>query len=371
MAALGLAWDGSRRWAPRLRWSFLALLFVYVGFGFKQGFVRHDDVHLHQYFGDMLVLFAVLPAPRARGTAVIAAITATVVACAVIGGLGALGRAVNPYANTSAVVNQVRTLASHTRRAAIEESLRASVAETYGIAPELVEAVGRRSVMLWPLLLTEVAYSYGLDLHPLPTLEPYAAYTPALDRLGARMITSDQGPQRVIRVASPRAAIDDHYPSFEAPLATLAILCRYRDIAEHVPWHVLARGPNRCGSSRTLSTVRVPWGESVPVPTPARSRALLLVRIEGAGARGLEQLRTLLLRPDERWIALDGVQHRLVPATAADGLLLTVPPEADYPEPFAMAPNPSTIAVSRDGGEPDGELRYTFVEVAIGSHPAA
>jgi hypothetical protein len=371
VAALGLAWDGSRSWAPRLRWSFLGLLFVYAGFAFKQGFVRQDDVHLSQCFGDMLVLLAVLPAPRARGTGVIAVIAAGVAACAVIGGLQEFGRLVNPYANASAVADQVRTLASSARRAEIEDSLRASVTDTYGIPPELVDAVEGRSVMLWPLLLTEVAYAYDLDLRPLPTLEPYAAYTPALDRLGARMIASDRGPERVIRIASPSAAIDHHYPAFEAPLAALAILCRYRDIAERAPWHVLARGPNRCGSSRTLGTVGAPWGEAVPVPAPARPGALLLVRVEGAGARGLEQLRALVLRPHERWIALDGEQHRLVPATAADGLLLTVPPNADFPAPFAMAPNPSTIAVGRDGGEPDGQVRYTFVEVMIRPFPGA
>jgi hypothetical protein len=364
-AALGMAWDGSRGWAPRLRWALLALLLVYAVFGFKEGFVRQDDVHLSWYFGDMLVLFAVLPAPRIRGAAVVCGIAATVVAFGLVVGLGELRRGLNPYANVDELVAQARTLASPARRAAMHEELRGRVAETYGISPQLVDAVGSRSVTLWPLLLTEVAWAYDLDLHPFPTLEPYAAYTPALDRLGAEMFASADAPERILRVATPDSAIDGHYPSFDAPLAALAILCRYRDVAQQPPWHVLARAPDRCGSARTVGTVTAPWGQPVAVPTPRRADALVLVRVEGAGEQGLERLRTLVVRPHERWIALDETRYRLVPATAADGLLLTVPRQADYPAPLAMAPNPSTIAVGREGGDPDGQLGYTFVEVAI------
>ncbi|MGB2710166.1 MAG: hypothetical protein WBC33_01520, partial [Conexibacter sp.] len=96
---------------------------------------------------------------------------------------------------------------------------------------------------------------------------------------------------------------------------------------------------------------------------------LVLVRIEGAGPRGLEHLTGLLVRPSQRWITLDGERFRLVAATAADGLLLHAPPGADYPDPFGMAVEPFYIAVGRDGSQPGGELRYTFVEVAIRRFP--
>lgn len=364
-AALVLAWYVGRGWSARTRWGLVALVLVYAAFAFKEGFVRQDAIHLGTYFADMLVPFAVLPVQRLRGVVPVVAIAALAAAFWSVQGSHELRRAIDPYANVRAALDQVRTLTSEPRRAAIKEALRAGVADLYQIPPQLIEAVGDRSVMLWPLMLTEVAYAYDLRLRPLPTLEPYSAYTPALDRLGARML-AERGPERIIRIAGAlRHSIDGRNPSFEAPLVTLGILCRYRLLVAQPPWHVLARSPDRCGAARTLSRHDAAWGEAVAVPRPRRSEALVLVRVQGAGEQGLERLRSLLLRPHERWIALDGERYRLVAATAEDGLLLSAPSSADYPQPLAMAPRPTRIAVGRDGGEPDGTLHYEFVEVPI------
>ncbi|MGB2711327.1 MAG: hypothetical protein WBC33_07405 [Conexibacter sp.] len=129
---------------------------------------------------------------------------------------------------------------------------------------------------------------------------------------------------------------------------------------------MLAQSANRCGKERTFHTTTAPSGQPVAVPQPDRSGTLLLVRVEGADPHGLERLTALLLRPSRRWVALDDQRFRLVAATAADGLLLRVPRDADYPERYALAPNPAYIAVGREGSQPGGELRYTFVEIPIG-----
>ena len=364
-AVLALAWSVGRGWTARLRWGLVGLVLVYAAFAFKEGFVRHDAIHLAGYFGDMLVPFAALPAPRLRRAVPVVAIAAIVAGFWVAEGSHEVGRALNPYANVSAVVDQARTLVSEARREQIKETLRTTVASTYEIPPQLIEVVDDHSVMLWPLMLTEVAYANDLNLRPLPTLEPYSTYTPALDRLGARML-DERGPELIIRVAGTlRSSLDGRNPSFEAPLVTLGILCRYRLIASQPPWHLLVRSPDRCGAPRTVSRLDAAWGEPVAVPAPRRAEALVLVRVQGAGEQGLERLRSLLLRPRERWIALDGRRFRLVAATAADGLLLTAPARADYAQPLAMAPGASRIAVGRDGGEPDGKLHYEFVEVPI------
>jgi hypothetical protein len=225
--------------------------------------------------------------------------------------------------------------------------------------------------MFWPSLEGQLAYAYGLDLRPLPTLEPYAAYTPALDRIGAEMLASpSRAPARIVRLAPDVSlAIDERNPRFEAPLATLEILCRYRELGRERVWQLLTRGADRCGAPRIRATVSASWGESIAVPELDRADALMLVRVDGAEAHGLERLKTLLLRPDRRWITLDGRRFRLVPATAADGLLLRVSHAADYERPFAMATNPSRIAVRREGEQPGGQLRYTFVEVPIAPLP--
>ena len=371
--ALALAWAATRDARPRRRWCLLALCAVYLGVHFKESFVRQDPTHLRVFFGSALVLFAVLP-PRPRLLpAALGGTLACVVALGMLSSEQYVLRTVNPVANVRAAADQLRTLLSPTRRAEVVADVRARVIDGYDIPPKLAAAVGRRSMMFWPFVYGEIVAAYDLNLRPLPTLEPYAAYTPALDRLAGEMLASTRAPERIVR-ARPGAsgAIDGRYLSFEAPLATRQIFCRYRQLKIHDPWQVLARMPrNRCGASRTLSTASAAWGEPVPVPAPARPDALVFVRIAGARPHGLELLKGLALRPDERLIALDEATFRLVPATAPDGLLLSAPPGSDYPGAFAMAPHPNQIAVLRAGGEPSGTLRYTFVEVRVGAFPGA
>lgn len=360
---LACAWDAGRGQPGLRRWAPLALGAVYAFFGFKESFVRQDPGHVAELFGDLLVAFAVLLARPARRLLLPASVAASAVAIAAVLGLADVGRMLNPAANARAAADQVRTLASPARQDAIAAAVRQGVDAEYHVAPRLLAAVGRRSAMLWPNLWAEVAYADGLNLRPLPSLEPYATYTPALDRLGARMLAGARAPQRILRALAQ--GMDGRLATFEAPLATLAILCRYRPLAAQQPWQVLARGADRCGAPRALATVSAPWGAAVRVPPPRRPGALVLVRVEGAGPHGIEQLRSLLLRPARRFVALDANRFPLVAATAADGLLLRAPAAADFPRPFAMAPNPSRIAVSRDGGNPGGALRYAFVEVPI------
>jgi hypothetical protein len=103
----------------------------------------------------------------------------------------------------------------------------------------------------------------------------------------------------------------------------------------------------------------------VEVPRPSRPGFATIVAIDGTAPAGAERLQAVLLRPDPRTIVLDGQSYRLIGATASEGLVLRVPRAADYPPPFALAPNPDTIAVRRAGGQPGGSLRYTFSELPI------
>jgi len=365
--ALALAWSVARDARPPRRLCLLALCAIYLAFNFKESFVRQDIGHLQVFFGGMLVLLAALPVRARLRPLTLGGMLASVVALGVLVGGHDLARSLNPVANARAAADQMRTLVSPSRRAEVAADVRARVRAGYGMSPQLARAVGRRTVMLWPFAYGEIAYAYDFDLRPLPTVEPYGAYTPALDRLAGEMLASARAPQRILR-ALPAAsgAVDGRYPSFEAPLATLQIVCRYRQARTQGAWQLLARtAGSRCGAPQTINTVTAAWGEPVAVPAPARPDALVLVRISGASPHGLEQVTGLALRPRERRISLDGTSFRLVAATAADGLLLSLPDGADYPAPFATAPNPNQIAVSRAGGQPGGELRYTFEEVPL------
>lgn len=364
--AVGLAWEVGRGLPRRARWGLAVLCLIFAGFNFKEGFVRQDGLHMIVFFGDLLVLFALLLARASRRPLVLAAMAASGVAYGAIMGGHQLAEALNPYGNAKALADQAQTLVSPARRERLLAASRMRIAGFYRLPPRLVAAVGARPVMMWPFAYGDLATAYGLRLQPLVALEPYGAYTPRLDRLGARVLASERAPPRILRTA-PRAmpAVDGRELAFEAPLATLQIFCRYRQAIAQDPWQLLVRAPDRCGAPRPLATVTARWGDPVAVPAPRRADALVLVEIGGAGPRGVERLRELALRPERRWVSLDGTRHRLVAATAAEGLLVAAPRGADYPPPFAMAPDPRRIAVGRDGGQPDGALRYAFVEVPL------
>ncbi len=372
LGALGLAlwWAATRGLPRRRRAGLFGLYAIYTGFAFKEGFTRQDPGHLEVFFGSLLVPFAVLPvrATRRRLSLALAGIGACALAIGGLMGRHEVLRRLNVAANVSAAADQVRTLASPSRRAAIIAETRAQIVAYYAVPAPVVAAVGRRPVMLWPYLIADLAYGYGWNLRPLPSLEPYSTYTPRLDRIGARMLASTRAPSRIVRLDAP--GFDGAHATFEAPLATREIFCRYRQIAAGGEWQALARGSDRCRAPRPLGTRTVAWGDHVPVPAPRTRDALVIAHVEGTGPQGLERLEALLLRPKRRWIALDGKRLRLVAATAADGLLLSAPRRLDYPGAFAMAPRPRTIAVGRAGDQPDGTITYRFEEVPLRSIPA-
>lgn len=365
--AVALAWRVGRGLSRRTRWGLAVLCLVFAALNFKEGFVREDGLHMITFFGDLLVLFGLLLARARQRSLLLAAMAASGVAYGAIMGGHQLAEALNPYGNAKALADQVQTLVSPASRERLLAASRRQIAGFYRLPSELAAAVGARPVMMWPFAYGDLAAAYGLRLQPLVALEPYGAYTPRLDRLGAQVLASERAPPRILRT-TPRAvpAVDGRELAFEAPLATLQIFCRYRQAAAREPWQLLVRAPDRCGASRALATVTARWGEPVGVPAPRRADALVLVRIGGAGVQGLERLQELALRPAGRWISLDGRRHRLVAATASEGLLLVAPRGADYAPPFAMAPDPHEIAVGREGGQPGGTLHYAFVEVPVG-----
>ena len=57
----------------------------------------------------------------------------------------------------------------------------------------------------------------------------------------------------------------------------------------------------------------------------------------------------------------------LLPLTAEDGLLIAAPTKVDFPGSFALAPNPSTIAVTSEGGlaTSNGPVRIEFEAVPV------
>jgi hypothetical protein len=98
------------------------------------------------------------------------------------------------------------------------------------------------------------------------------------------------------------------------------------------------------------------------VPAPPNAHSFVFVRISGVQVGGLESLAALLDKPAQRDILLNGAFYRLVEGTAADGLLLRSSSGIDYPAPWNLAPQVTTISVS-EAGQPSGSgapITYAF-----------
>jgi hypothetical protein len=137
-------------------------------------------------------------------------------------------------------------------------------------------------------------------------------------------------------------------------------------------YQLLERGANRCGEPRPLGTAEAAYGEPIDVPAAPEGDAVIAV-VDGASPSGVERLRALLYRPAIRYVVLDGTRFRFTPRNAGSGLLITVPPQADFPKPFALAPNPSTIAIDSDGGfaTSAGPLRVEFFALPLRAFDAS
>lgn len=105
------------------------------------------------------------------------------------------------------------------------------------------------------------------------------------------------------------------------------------------------------------------------MPRPPALDRMVILRLRGAGVSGAEALRGLLYKPYVRTAVVNGrgLPHRLVPGTAQNGLLMSVPPAADLPPPLRLLPEPvRTVQVTRGGKPPGGPvLRYEFFEVPV------
>lgn len=234
----------------------------------------------------------------------------------------------------------------------------------YEIDRRTLRLVAHRPVAVYPWEIA-AAWAYGLNWRPLPVIQGYAAYTPALDRLDANALSGTDGPALILRQSTAalgavvQASIDDRNPAWDPPATTLAMLCHYRAIRTTGRWQVLARAPNRCGPPRLLHTAVSATGQQIAIP-PAPPGDVVFARIYGIGVEGWESLRSVLYRARTRTITLDGrTTWRLVPATATDGLIMQAPHAIDFPRPFRLAPDAHTMSVQIDGS-PSRKIEVRF-----------
>jgi hypothetical protein len=114
--------------------------------------------------------------------------------------------------------------------------LYAENAQAYDL-PQTRKLVGTNTV---DVIGTEqaIAILNGLDYHPAPVFQTYAACTPGLAALNARFYRSDQAPNFVI-LSPPEYRVDDRMPNLDASISGLVIHQRYEQVFEERHYRLL------------------------------------------------------------------------------------------------------------------------------------
>jgi hypothetical protein len=369
-------WPGRRRLG-------LAIVCLVLGFAmWKTAFTREFPAYV---FATVLVGLAVIAASLRDRRLWLTSLLAVGIAYLATARL-APASYVDLAASARSLVREVAIAVIPGRGGRAAERTQTTLRTRYALDPTtLGELVGKR-VSIDPFEVG-VAFAYPeLIWAPLPTMQSYEAWTSTLDRLNADRLASADAPELILRSVqlvpdppdwltrqrghpllpgeSVPFTVDGRYRWFEAPAAMLETFCRYRELSSIGSWQVLGLSGGSCGSAEPLRTVEAMEGETIPVPVETRPGRFVAVRVRGLEPSLWDRLRAALWKADEWYVTIAATRYRLVAATASDGLLLAVPPEADGTGLFAFGPPIEGISIaSRSGGH--RTLTYEFVSVPL------
>jgi hypothetical protein len=265
---------------------------------------------------------------------------------------------------------ELETVALPGRAGEAQQRGREEMVATYGLGPAELALLHSGTVHVAPWE-AGAAWAYDLDWDPLPVFQQYSAFTPRLDELNAAKLESSTAPELILwqntTTFDPNAinvpgAIDARWPAFESPAQMVQMFCRYRVVRWDDEWAILRHVPNRCARERPLATVIAGNAEGVSLP-PTRPNEALIVRVDGLAVTGVERLRTLLFRASGRIAVIEGNPWNMVGETASDGLLVRVPPWADYPGLYRLGRDIDEIGFGRAPGfltGVDGSTKLTL-----------
>jgi hypothetical protein len=353
-----VAWEQSRTWSGGHRTALLCIgLLLVFGTG-KAAFVRW---HYPFAFATALVVVFAFIAPRVRLRDVTLGFITVLV--------GYLATTASTPADFVAnraeyVVTQAQTLVDPGRRSRTYETNVDTMRAVHAVEPYLLDLLEGQRTHLAPSEATIALVYPGLEWDPLPAFQDYFVYTPHLDDMNARALSTEDGPERILRQAP--VAIDARYPWFEGPESQLALLCHFRELATSARWQVLTRSEDRCGDGVVVERVSGRVGEPIEVPNAPRDH-ILVAEIAGLDPQLPDALRQFLFKHDEWYITLDGAaQYRLVSGTAGQGLLMSAPDVVGYSAPFAPPPKIGSFTIVQGHGvESSEQLDVTFVAIPV------
>ncbi len=355
----------------RTRWCATLLTAVSAFALYKEGVVRPDAGHLSLYFSSACIIWIGLPWQRGRW------LIAGAVAIALIGipmrpketptNYGVIG-------NVELAGEQVANLVDPGKRDRLIEGGREAQKYVYALQPDTLAALEGHTVSVEPWE-TGAVWAYGFDWSPTPVFQNYSAYTSHLDRLNSEAIESPDGPERILRENPPQVYdefptpdLDGRFAGWDPPEQMRTVLCHFRPLVVSVRWEVLGRTADRCGAPRLVESVDGKYGETIQVPTAGKGE-VVYVKIDGAEVGGLEKLTNFLLHARIRHILVNGVsRYRLVPETAADGLLVSGDPKL-VEEEGGYSPIAQTQTIEVEG--PGGDLSFDFYAMKVAAQPKA
>ncbi len=340
-------------------------------FAFKEGFVRHDIHSGIFFFAVMYALATLTPwshlfsrvgagsgidSHRRRGPAAMAACwVLSLLALNASGGI-TLATALDPQPSATAFTSTVNVLIDGDGWRSQQAATRDALLAAYGVPDELLGELRGHTVHVDPYDPAPV-WAYGLPWDPPPVFTRYSAYTVALDRRDAQDLGAAGGPDRILRSAAP--TLDGHFALLEAPQSSVALLCRFRQVAASPVWQVLGRTADRCGPMQPLTSVQARPGEDIPVPPIDPTTQALLVQVDFRLGVG-DSLRTLLYKAHEYHVDVDGVRFRITPLVVAEPGPLFLPASAGWDAPFQpLATPPLTVRV-------DHAATVTFLSIDVG-----
>ena len=308
---------------PRTRAAALVLVAAAYTFAYlKEGFVRADFHELYFFAAFAVSVLAFRWRGSARwGAAVL--VLGAVAASAAAPGMS-LRKVYRPYAHLRTAGLEVRDALDPAASRRDNARARAVARGQLALPARDVRLLDGRTVDVEPYEVS-AAWAYGFHWRGEPLLQWYTAFSSSLDRFNAAYL-ADHGAERVLRQRAP--IVDAKLAAFEAPATYLALICHYRELTADGSWEVLRRVPYRCGSARFLSTQIARAGDVLTVPRAAGGE-LVYARIHLPQPLA-GRLRSLVYKPTTVPTIELGADYRLLPATAANPLVLRLPASAGF-----------------------------------------
>jgi MFS family permease len=310
------------------RFVIAGMVFFGIFLAWKTGFVRHDTHSLIFFNFAVLVPFFIqynknMPTflrVTFRALRYIAIFTA-------ISGLIVIGRTFNYTPNhfiaqwSPRIINNFTALVNLPDFKAEQDKILDKLKQEYHL-PKISAQVGPATVDIFSWE-QGVVFLNGLNWHPRPIFQSYAAYTPSLIAINGDFYTSDQAPEFVIFKLQ---TIDGQFPLMNDNEALKILLRDYQPLFSEKGYLLLKhtqRGQNSV-TGETLLTQEIKIGELIDVRTLSHKKFLLSLDIRKSWLGHLTSLiyRFPILNLEIE--ASDGSKrsYRIIPGMTQSGFII-------------------------------------------------